>query len=343
MVPTCDRCNGPMIQAVQVWAPVDAFSRRALHVFVCSKCRASPGQWKAIRSQTMEPLPSHEDEEEEEEQEEVSVPVQQRPAATVTSLMNVDDAALDALLAQNAQKGKAANNKKSKKKKKKKKKKPAARVPVWSGCEIRACWLEVVEKKTAAAAASAVSEKQAAEAAAQLERLEREGAKDKESWAGEQYESGSRESKTFRVFQKALARDPHRVLRYRRGAPPLWISDPTPEPPRCRRCGKRCLPELQLLPTLLYLGGAEQLWDEQLARPVELPDALPDADAPVVDEAAPEVSEEQVGAHASPAPELPELIVAPLPEFGACAVFCCPDPDCGGNVAEQTVLTQMPE
>jgi hypothetical protein len=340
--PPCDQCHKPMIQVVQMWAPIEPFSCRALHVFVCSHCRASPGQWKAFRTRSNEPLDALEEEEEEVEVQEDEKPKEvKKKVASIGTLARVGDDELDALLAQNAQqtqKTSGNNSKKKTKKKKKKNKKKMDRQPVWTDCEIRPCWLDVVEKKAPKKRAG-MSEKQADEAAAMAERLEREAAKDKESWAGEVYESGSRESKTFRVFQKALQRDPECVVRYQRGANPLWISEPVPETPMCGNCGKRTVFEMQLLPTLLYLGGAEMLWQEQKAAAVA--DVVVPEDDVVVDESATEIAEEDVTK--SQAVVLPELIRAPVPEFGACAVFCCSDVNCGEHVEPVHVVCQQPE
>ena len=340
--PKCHVCGHAMVQVTQMWAPLELFSRRALHLFVCSRCRSPPGVWKVIRSHSQTPLPddgANNGEGVEGEEEDAKETKKDLPAVSIKEMAQIDDDMLDALLAQNAQRTKNAGKNNQKKTKKKKKKKKIIRQPIWEGTEVRACWLEVVEKR--APKRKGISEKQAEEAAAAMERLELEAAKDKESWAGEVYESGSRESKTFRVFQKALQKDPQRVIRYQLGATPLWISEPVPEAPNCARCHRRTVFEMQLLPTFLYLGGAERLWEEQTSGAV--PDVeLPD-DGDVVDENAPEIEEGQQLPPVPAAASLPELIRAPLPEFGACVVFCCPDETCGGDIAEQGVVTQMPE
>jgi hypothetical protein len=332
----CSECGSALVQVTQMWAPLEGLRRRSLHLFVCAQCRDPPGQWRAFRSQTSDPFSDSEDEEDggkKTQQQLVQVPA--------VGFADVDDATLDALLAANAVREKKKPTKKKKSKKKKARKKE---LPVWEGCEIQPCWLDVVEKRPPKRAA--VSEKQADEAAAALERLVLEAAKDKESWGGEEFETGSRESKTFRVFQKALGRDPSRVVRYQRDGAPLWISEPPPSdtPPDCARCGARTVFEMQLLPTLLYLGGTEGLWQEKTAGDV-VPEEEEVDDGLVVDEAASEMFVDVAGQkeqETGPAAALPELIRTPVPEYGVVGIFCCPK-NCGDVIVEERVRVQLPE
>ncbi len=351
----CEACDRPMQQLVQLWAPLDNCPRRALHLFVCTQCRKPPGRWRVFRSHTTEPLQEEEEEKEGGEaavkqtqvKEEIKAP--SKPAA----LVPLDEAAFEALLAAQSKSGAGgqqgkAKGKNQKKKKSKARKKLPERAPVWSGGAVVPSWLEVEEKRPAKSKKKGISEAQADALAAAQEKMELEAKKDNESWGGEEWESGSRESKTFLAFQKMLQRDSQRVLRYQRAGQAAWIAEPPPQAPRaCGKCGGRCVYEMHLLPTLLYLGGEAQLWqtttDEAAAAigEVQLPEAA------VVDESAPELvaPEEPARGNAEAVVEMmaADVLRCPLPEYGVAAVFCCAA-NCGdGQPTEEHVLLQMPE
>ena len=80
-----------------------------------------------------------------------------------------------------------------------------------------------------------------------------------EVWEDEEYEADT-ENKAFRKFQKRLLRFPEQVLRYNWGGRPLWPTAPLlHEPPLCLYCGRHCVFEMQLLPSLLYVLEVDPL------------------------------------------------------------------------------------
>jgi hypothetical protein len=344
---TCAQCAAPMQQVAQVWAPLPAVPRRALHVFACASCRRPPGQWRVLRSHTLEPLEHEEEEKEQEEAAEPKVETAKGP------LVPVDDDELDALIAARAAApvAKAGGKKKGKgKQKNKKKKQPqAAPEPVWQGGAIVPCWMDV-ELVREAKKKKGMTEQQAEAIASVREQLESEAGKEQESWAGEKWEPSSKESKTFRVFRKLLQSDPARILRYRRGGEVLWISDPKPAVPRqCGTCGGPLVFEMQLLPTLLYLGEKEKLWQSVPVASIAAGVGEGEDETVIVDESAPEVIDSEEGRKKASAEAEAELLAAdvlpcPLPEYGTVAVFCCRN-NCGNGEmpVEECVLAQLPE
>jgi hypothetical protein len=80
-----------------------------------------------------------------------------------------------------------------------------------------------------------------------------------EVWEDEEYEADT-QNKAFRKFQKRLSRLPEQVLRYSWGGRPLWpTASLLHEPPLCAYCGQRCIFEMQLLPSVLYVLEVDPL------------------------------------------------------------------------------------
>eukprot|EP01117_Protostelium_nocturnum_P012898 TRINITY_DN4776_c0_g1_i2.p1 TRINITY_DN4776_c0_g1~~TRINITY_DN4776_c0_g1_i2.p1 ORF type:complete len:723 (-),score=237.95 TRINITY_DN4776_c0_g1_i2:141-2309(-) len=74
-----------------------------------------------------------------------------------------------------------------------------------------------------------------------------------ETWDNEKYESTER---VFLKFQKRMARSPEQIVRYSFGGAPIWIDNDKPiKLSSCSHCGSSRVFELQLLPTVISLGG----------------------------------------------------------------------------------------
>ena len=217
-----------------------------------------------IRGQTLTPLPQKEVTERVEEVQEAS-----KTAVESSPIYEDEDAEFAALIAARekhalasaqTKKKNAKQKQKQKQKSKQNTKKKAVGIDFDDSGPIGACWLALEagwrpekheEKKSKSEANSIVAEKL-------MRNIKGE------SWAGEAYENGG-ESKTFRAFSKFLKIDSHIILRYQMGAKPLWISDPPPfsgELPTCFKCGGKCIFEMQIFPSLLFLGGELGLWKE---------------------------------------------------------------------------------
>ena len=359
----CDVCREhSMIQVCQLAAPLFEQNRRSIHLFVCSKCKRSPGSWKVFRSQTQEPLKddephdiSPEPQETEKQCEEGTIDV------ALTSDVSSDNPFADLVAVRDkAAQQKKQENKKKKKKKPKKRVEKAKKKSVtssWKDAVIEPWWLDVsvCQSKKKKNIRKNKSEKDIEEEERLLEKYgvdldaDFKTSKKNSEWKGESYE-GSKESKSFRKFQKAMSEDPEKVIYYEMGAQPMWISEGKvfEKEPKCRGCGASCVFEFQLFPTFLFLAESKGLWKvrpEDVGVFLEMPEEKEEDAAVVVSEDnCPEVTEDMVNNKSGPPSDFLESIVlpSPVPDFGVVVVYTC-SKSCqyeGGGVIQEHVFVQ---
>mmetsp|Transcript_23708 Transcript_23708/g.93445 ORF Transcript_23708/g.93445 Transcript_23708/m.93445 type:complete len:323 (-) Transcript_23708:622-1590(-) len=82
-----------------------------------------------------------------------------------------------------------------------------------------------------------------------------------DGWQGEAYEKDNlpEHSKAFQRLMKVVERCPEQCMRYCYGGNVLWLSERKDSTPVCQLCGSERVPELQLLPNIIYLLGEDRL------------------------------------------------------------------------------------
>ncbi|KAJ8904434.1 hypothetical protein NDN08_000952 [Rhodosorus marinus] len=82
-----------------------------------------------------------------------------------------------------------------------------------------------------------------------------------DGWQGETYEKDNLpdHSKAFQRLMKIVERCPEQCMRYCYGGTVLWLSEQQDSTSVCQLCGSERVPELQLLPNVIYLLGEDRL------------------------------------------------------------------------------------